>query len=98
MRTKIPVVSGHVTSAEYLPARYLRISPTETTRPFRTVRMNASTSRGLGTSMIPRPNRFRIAGGISTTFGRFGLSIFDRQVLRVRMARLYRRLIEYNEA
>ena len=83
MRTKIPVIMGHVTSAEYFATRCSRIREMVITLPLRTVRINASTSRGLGINVDPAPKRGRMRGGIATTFGRSGFSIFSRQLFLV---------------
>ena len=86
IRTKMPVTSGHADVVAYCAARRSRIMPTVITSPCGMPRITASTSRGLGISSVPAPSRFCIFGGMSTTLGRFGLSIFSRQVLRVRMS------------
>jgi hypothetical protein len=81
-----PGDQGQAVSVEYWAARSLRISETFMTVPAGIARMTASTSRGLGISSVPVPSRFCIFGGMATTLGRAGLSIFSRQLLRVRIA------------
>jgi hypothetical protein len=82
MRTKIPVVSGHVTSALKSEASFRRNSLTVANLPFGILRISSSTSFAVGMSIDPLPNR-AIFGGTGTTFGSCGFSNFARQGLRL---------------
>src|ERR1035441_8098648 len=82
MRTNKPAVSGHVMSAPCCSARYARISDIVAMVPLGIVRMYASTSSGLGTSIVPALHRQRSVGTTSITLGSFGLIIFSRQLFR----------------
>src|SRR5437773_10745265 len=82
MRTKMPVVSGQVTSAAKSPASLLRISLTVTSFPFGTCRRSSSTSFRVGINIVPFPKRV-IDAGIFTNLGSWGFSSFSRQGIRL---------------
>jgi len=83
IQAKIPVVRGQPIVASCFLARCSRISLIVTTRPLGTFRIASSTSRGAGTTTVPRPHRADIAPSILATLGKsLSSASFSRHVFR----------------